>query len=90
MMKTINPFIDFLPSIDLHGYDRVSARIKTEEFINDSVKLRNKRVVIIHGKGMGIVKEEVYKVLKNNTNVSNYKLDGFNTGVTVVDIKIKK
>ena len=88
MMKVIDPFIDFLPSIDLHGYDKVSARIKTEEFINDSVKLRNKKVVIIHGKGMGIVKSEVHKTLKNNKNVLNYKLDGFNTGITIVDIKI--
>lgn len=88
MMKTINPFIDFLPSIDLHGYDRVSARIKTEEFINDSIKLKNKRVVIIHGKGAGIVKDEVHKVLKTNKNVLSYKIDGFNTGITVVDIKL--
>ena len=38
MKKIIDPFIDFLPSIDLHGMDRVCARIKTEEFINDSKK----------------------------------------------------
>ena len=44
MKKIIDPFIDFLPSIDLHGMDRVCARIKTEEFINDSIKLKNKRV----------------------------------------------
>ena len=43
MKKIIDPFIDFLPSIDLHGMDRVCARIKTEEFINDSIKLKNKR-----------------------------------------------
>ena len=42
MKKIIDPFIDFLPSIDLHGMDRVCARIKTEEFINDSIKLKNK------------------------------------------------
>ena len=27
MKKIIDPFIDFLPSIDLHGMDRVCARI---------------------------------------------------------------
>ena len=69
MKKIIDPFIDFLPSIDLHGMDRVCARIKTEEFINDSIKLKNKRVVIIHGIGQGIVKDEVYKCLKRNKNV---------------------
>ena len=51
MKKIVNPFIDFLPRIDLHGIDRVYARIKVEEFINDSVKLKNKKIVIVHGKG---------------------------------------
>lgn len=88
MNKIVNPFIDFLPSIDLHGYDRISAKIKTEEFINDNIKLKNKKIVIIHGKGMGIVKEEVYRCLKYNKNVIDYKLDGFNTGITVVNLKI--
>ena len=64
MKKIIDPFIDFLPSIDLHGMDRVCVRIKTEEFINDSIKLKNKRIVIIHGIGQGIVKDEVYKCLR--------------------------
>lgn len=88
MNKIINPFIDFLPSIDLHGYDRISAKIKTEEFINDSVKLKNKKIVIIHGKGTGIVKDEVYKCLKYNKYVLDYKLDGFNTGITIINLKI--
>ncbi len=87
MNKIINPFVDFLPSIDLHGMDRVNARIKTEEFINDSIKLRNRRVVIIHGKGAGIVKDEVYKFLKHNKYVIDYKLDGFNTGITIINLK---
>lgn len=88
MNKIINPFVDFLPSIDLHGMDRVSARIKTEEFITDSIKLKNKKVVIIHGKGEGILKDEVYKYLKHNKYVIDYKLDGFNTGITIINLKI--
>lgn len=88
MNKIINPFVNFLPSIDLHGMDRISARIKTEEFINDSIKLRNKKIVIIHGKGTGVVKDEVYKCLRHNKHVIDYKLDGFNTGITIIDLKI--
>lgn len=88
MNKIVNPFIDFLPKIDLHGMDRVCAKIKTEEFINDSVKLRNKKIVIIHGKGSGIVKDEVHKTLKRNKHVTSYKLNGFNIGETIVDLKI--
>lgn len=87
MKKYVDPFIDFLPSIDLHGYDRVSARIKTDEFISDSIKLKRKKVVIIHGKGTGIVKEEVYKYLKNNKNILSYNLYWNNPGTTIVELK---
>ncbi len=88
MRKIVNPFIDFLPKLDLHGMDRVSAKISVEEFINDNIKLRNKKIIIIHGKGYGILKDEVYKYLKNNKNVLDYKLDSFNIGCTIVNLKI--
>ncbi len=88
MKKMIDPFTYNLPSIDLHGYDRVLARIKTEEFINDNVKLRNKKILIIHGIGEGIVKDEVFNVLKKNKNVDSYKLNGSNIGCTIVNLKI--
>lgn len=88
MKKIVNPFIDFLPRIDLHDMDRVYARIKVEEFINDSVKLKNKKIVIVHGKGEGILKDEVFKCLKNNKYVLDYKLDSFNIGCTIVELKI--
>lgn len=87
MKKIIDPFTVNLPSIDLHGMDRVLTRIKVNEFINDSVKLRYKQVLIIHGIGEGIVKDEVYKTLKNNKNVENYKLNGMNIGCTIVNLK---
>ncbi|MBQ2640066.1 MAG: Smr/MutS family protein [Bacilli bacterium] len=74
--------------LDLHGYDRDSARILINEFIYDNYKLKNKKVVIIHGVGSGILKNTTHKVLKNNKYVNNYKLDNFNVGMTIVDINI--
>lgn len=44
------------PVIDLHGLDKVSALISINEFINDNIKLRNYNILIIHGKGSGILK----------------------------------
>ena len=76
-----------LPTIDLHGEDRISARIKTEEFIKDNVKLKNKLLIIIHGIGEGILKEEIYKYLRHNKDVKDYKLDIFNKGATIVELK---
>ena len=87
MRRKIDPFIDFLPKIDLHGEDRVSAIIRLEEFINDNIKLRNKKIVIIHGIGQGIVKDEVFKTLRKNKHVESFKLNGMNIGCTIVNLK---
>lgn len=88
MKKIIDPFTDFLPKLDLHGMDRVLAKIKVEEFINDNIKLRNKKIVIIHGIGEGILKDEVFRTLKSNRNVESFKLNGLNVGCTIVNLKI--
>ena len=86
----INNYMLFenLPSIDLHGEDKISAVIKTKEFINDNVKLRNKLIVVIHGVGKGILKNEIHKCLKVNRNVIDYRLDIFNKGMTIIELKL--
>ncbi|MBR3049285.1 MAG: Smr/MutS family protein [Bacilli bacterium] len=75
-----------LNSLDLHGYDRDMARILINEFIEDNYKLKNRKVIIIHGIGSGILRKTTHLVLKNNKYVSNYKLDNFNSGTTIVEI----
>lgn len=76
-----------LPSLDLHGEDRISAIIKTKEFINDNIKLKNKLIVIIHGVGKGILKDEIHKYLKHEQKVKEYKLNIFNKGMTIIELK---
>ena len=76
-----------LPSLDLHGLDREYARILINEFINDNYKIKNKKVIIIHGNGRGILKKTCQETLKKNSNVSEYKIDNFNTGTTIVTLK---
>ena len=82
-------FVDNLPSIDLHGFDSDYARIKVNEFIKDNIIMKNEIIVIIHGIGSGIVKQETHKALKNNKSVIDYKLFYNNVGVTIVKLKIK-
>ena len=77
-------FIDSLPTIDLHGYDKDYARMKIKEFIKDNKKLKNSIIAIVHGRGLGILKKETDK------DVLDYKLFYNNTGVTIVKIKIDK
>ena len=86
-MKNYNPFLNLLPTIDVHGYNRDMIRCVLNEFIRDNMKLKNKKMIMIHGKGNGILKEEIHNLLKNDKRVSRYYLDGFNIGETIIELK---
>ena len=52
-------------------------------------KYSNKNIVIVHGKGLGIVKNAVHEALKINKMVVSYKVDNFNDGCTIVLIDLQ-
>ena len=83
-------FIDNLPSLDLHGFDRETARVAINDFINDNIKMKNKFIVIIHGIGSGILKQTTKNVLSNNRYVLEFKIHPFNIGCTLVNINLTK
>ena len=83
-------FTDNLPTIDLHGFDRDYARVKINEFINDNRKMKNSIIVIVHGIGSGILKNETINTLKKNKYVIDYRLFYNNVGMTLVKINIDK
>ena len=89
MSNIYDIFLERYPKIDLHGYDRDSARMTVNDFVLENYTLGNDMIVIIHGIGMGVLKEEVHSTLKNNKMVKEYKLDNFNSGCTVVKLNIK-
>lgn len=80
--------INTYPSVDLHGFDRDTARMTVNDFVSENVFLKNEMIVIVHGIGTGIVKKEVHEALRVNKNVLEYKTDNFNSGCTVVRLKI--
>lgn len=80
-------FIKNYPTIDLHGFDRETAALAVNDFINENLKLKNKDIVIIHGIGTGIIKNTVHETLKINKGVLNYYLHSFNIGMTIVKLK---
>ena len=61
------------PTLDLHGEYSFSAKYLTEEFINDNIQLKNKKICIIHGIGEGILKNTVHDILKNDSRVKSFK-----------------
>ena len=79
-------FIDNFPTIDLHGYDRDTARVATNDFINDNMKMKNEIIVIIHGRGQNIVRNAVHDALKKNKYVIEYKIYPYNIGCTIVNL----
>lgn len=81
-------FIDNYPKLDLHGFDRETARVETNDFILGNKKLKNEIFVIIHGIGSGIIRKTVHETLKKNKNVIEYKTFYNNNGSTIVKIKI--
>lgn len=86
ILKNYNPFLSILPHIDVHGYNRDMIRCVLDEFIRDNIKLGNKKIIIVHGKGNGILKTEIHELLRRDKRVSKYYLDGFNVGETIIEL----
>lgn len=82
-------FLDRLPKIDLHGFDRESARVMVNDFVDEAYLMGYEDIVIIHGIGSGIVKDMVQDTLARNKRVLEYHIDGFNNGCTVVRVRRK-
>ncbi len=86
-MEVYDVFLDQLPKIDLHGYDRDSARVMVNDFVDEAVKMKYSKVVIIHGIGSGIVKEAVHQALFKRKDILNFHIVPYNIGCTVVELK---
>ncbi len=76
--------------IDLHGMKAAEAMPLVENFLQESYKVHERKVWIIHGKGEGILREEVRKRLGHHPLVESFapadQAHG-EEGATQVDIK---
>ena len=81
-------FLKNLPSLDLHGYDQETARVATEDFIDENIILKNSKILIIHGKGLGVVRKSVHNVLSKRKEVTKYHTDNLNDGCTIVYLSV--
>ncbi len=87
MKEFIDPFLYNLPHLDLHGYDRTGAVAMITMFINECIKMGEKRLVIVHGRGTGVLKKATHDFLKTNRHVFEYKTNNYNDGETIVTLK---
>lgn len=83
-------FIDNLPKLDLHGYDRETARVAVNDFVRDNKKMKQKFINIVHGIGSGVIRSAVHEQLKKNKDVLEFKTFYYNQGCTIAKIKFDK
>ncbi len=82
--------LDKYPKLDVHGETRDTVYTVLKIFIHDNIKLKNKTILIVHGKGSGILKKEVHYYLSHMKEVKQFHLDSWNQGVTVVELAFDK
>lgn len=83
-----SPFLNILPSLDVHGHTRETVLYPVSDFINDNIKLKNKKIVIIHGIGNGILSKEIKYKFSKDKRVEKLYLSNENPGCTILELNI--
>ncbi len=86
MGKYNDPFLAILPSLDVHGEFEDTVMTYVNAFIQEQYKLGKKKIVVVHGKGEGILKNKIHESLRANKLVKRYYLYNFNIGCTIIEL----
>ena len=81
--------LNFKPTIDVRGQRADEALENVSRFVDDAIMVGVGEVKILHGKGNGILKEEIRKYLKVVPGVLSVKdevLELGGSGITVVKL----
>lgn len=70
--------------LDLHGEVASVARVLIKDFIKSCYNLNERKAIIIHGIGEGVLRKVVKEELSRNKMVKDFGIDMFNPGVTNV------
>ena len=88
MKKWSSPFLNVLPSLDVHGFTKDTIIYPVSDFINDNIKLKNRKIVIIHGIGEGILSKEIKNHFKKDKRVKDLYISSENIGCTIIELNI--
>ena len=83
----IDPFLYKAPHLDLHGFDRTGAVAMIKMFIDENIRIDNKTIIVVHGKGSGILKNATHEYLKSERRVKSFKTNNYNDGETIIELK---
>ena len=76
--------------VDLRGMDAVEAICTLGLYLDNAMRSGMKQVRIIHGKGMGVLRNAVHQELKKNKYIKNYRLGVYGEGedgVTIAEFR---
>jgi len=76
--------------LDIRGKKPEEIEYEVVKFIDDAYTTNNKEVEILHGKGSGVLKQTVHKLLKEHDFVKEFhfaKIEVGGEGITVVKLK---
>lgn len=83
--------LEITDSIDLHSFQPSEVKAVVNAYLAEVRKKKMKTVRIIHGKGIGVQREIVRKLLSETDFVASYKngdeFSGGGSGATVVTLK---
>jgi len=77
-------------TIDVRGQNLEESLMEIDKYLDDAFMSNLNEIQIIHGKGMGILREGITQFLKRNKHVKDSRLGNFNEGgdgVTIVTLK---
>ncbi|MBQ0024115.1 MAG: Smr/MutS family protein [Bacteroidales bacterium] len=83
--------LEFQPSIDIRGERLDSAMDIVSRFIDDATMVGIGQVKILHGKGNGVLREEIRKYLRTVPSVASFRDEDIRfggAGITVVEMDI--
>ena len=83
----IDPFLYKAPHLDLHAFDRTGAVAMIKMFIDENIRIDNKTIIVVHGKGSGILKNATHEYLKSERRVKSFKTNNYNDGETIIVLK---
>ena len=83
-----SPFLNILPTIDVHGHTRETVYYVVSDFINDNIKLKNKSILIVHGIGEYILAKEIKNRFYKDKRVKNLFITSENPGCTIIELKL--
>ncbi len=84
-----NRRLNFKPTIDIRGMRLEEAITTVTNFVDDALMVGMPQITILHGKGNGILREEIRKYLKITPGVTSFydeHVERGGTGITIVEL----